>query len=135
VRAVQRTRVLVADDNETYGVLLSRFVASQPDMEVVGLATDGGEAVHLASLLRPDLVLMDLCMPGIDGFEATRVLSDTNRAIKVVALTAHRADDTEQRCREAGARAFLRKADVDALLLDVIRGLAGRDQEAAPPPA
>lgn len=119
--------MLVADDNETYGVLLSRFVASQPDMEVVGLATNGGEAVHLATLLHPDLVLMDLCMPGIDGFDATRVLSETNRDIKVVALTAHHTGETEQRCREAGARAFLRKADVDALLLDVIRGLAGHE--------
>jgi NarL family two-component system response regulator LiaR len=125
--------VLVADDNETYGVLLSRFVSSQPDMEVVGLATNGSEAVHLATLLCPDLVLMDLCMPGVDGYQATRVLADTNRGIKVVALTAHRSDDTEQRVRDAGARAFLRKSDVDSMLLDTIRGLADRDEMAIPP--
>jgi len=130
---VERTRVLVADDNGTYGRLLSRFVAAQPDMEVVGLATDGSEALHLASLLRPDLVLMDLCMPGLDGFEATRVLSETDRDIKVIALTAHRMDDSEQLCRGAGACAFLRKADVDGRLLDTIRNLAGGHGEVTSP--
>jgi len=131
---VGRTRVLVADDNGTYGVLLTRFVAAQPDMEIVGLATDGGEAVHLASLLNPDLVLMDLCMPGLDGFEATRVLSATHGDIKVIALTAHRTDDTEQLIREAGASGFIRKADVDSRLIDMIRCLvAGGEGEAIPP--
>jgi len=131
--SVVRTRVLVADDNDTYGVLLSRFISSQGDMEIVGLATDGGQAVHLATLLQPDLVLMDLCMPGLDGLEATRVLSDTHRGIKIIALTAHRSDDIELRCLHAGASGFLRKADVDSQLLDIIRGLAGRDQEVTPP--
>lgn len=127
------TRVLVADDNETYGTLLSRFVSSQPDMEVVALATDGAEAIHLASLLEPDVVLMDLCMPRLDGFQATRVLADTNRNVKVIALTAHRWADSERRSREAGACAFVRKADVDARLPDVIRSLGGAGDEADSP--
>jgi len=121
------TRVLVADDNGTYGILLSRFVASQPDMEVVGLASDGREAVQLTSLLRPDLVLMDLCMPGLDGFEVTRVLTDTQHDVKVIALTAHRTPDAEQRCLDAGACGFLRKADVDGQLLAMIRGLSAAE--------
>lgn len=118
-----RTRVLVADDNITFGALLSRFVSSQPDMEIVGMATDGGEALRLAALFEPDVVLMDLCMPGLDGFAATRALSETHRAIKVIALTAHRADDSENRVMKAGARAFVRKADVDSRLVDVIHSL------------
>jgi NarL family two-component system response regulator LiaR len=121
---MQRTRVLVADDNGIYRAQLGRFVSSQPDMEVVGFASDGGEAVSLASLLRPDLVLMDLCMPGLDGFDATQTLASSHAEVKVIALTAHRAPDTEQRSLEAGAAAFLRKSDVDSRLLDVIRGLA-----------
>jgi DNA-binding NarL/FixJ family response regulator len=130
---VERTRVLVADDNGTYGVLLSRFVSSQPDMEVIGLATDGAQAVSLATLLRPDLVLMDLCMPGIDGFEATRMLTATYGSGKVIAMTAHHSTDVECRVREAGAVAFLRKDEVDAKLLDLIRELTAGGGEVTPP--
>jgi DNA-binding NarL/FixJ family response regulator len=124
---VDPTRVLVADDNGTYGVLLTRFVSSQPDMVVIGLATDGQDAVHLASLLEPDFVLMDLCMPGLDGFEATRVLSETHHDVKVIALTAHHDTNVEQRCLEAGACAFLRKDEVGKRLVETIRGLARCD--------
>jgi CheY-like chemotaxis protein len=59
----------------------------------------------------------------VDGFEATRVLANTQRDVKVIALTAHRTDDSELRSTEAGAVAFVRKADVDTRLMDVIRGL------------
>lgn len=120
---VARTRVLVADDNDLYGALLARFVSSQPDMEVVGLATDGGQAIELAERLRPDLVVMDLCMPVLDGIEATRALSATRHAHKVIALTAHATPDSERRCLEAGATAYLRKADADQRLVDLIRSL------------
>jgi CheY-like chemotaxis protein len=129
----ERTRVLVADDNGTYGALLSRFVQSQPDMEFVGLVSNGGDAVQVASVLRPDVVLMDLCMPGLDGFEATRVLSDTLQGVKVIALTAHREADSEQRVRDAGAVAFIRKSEVDAQLLETIRGLTHGADEVIPP--
>jgi DNA-binding NarL/FixJ family response regulator len=120
-------RVLVADDNEVYRSLLSRFVSSQPDMKVVGLAADGDEAVRLASQLTPDVVLMDVSMPVLGGIEAARVLASTHREIKVVALTAHRSDDSRRRSAEAGACAFLCKSDVDVCLLDLVRGLRARD--------
>jgi len=125
---MERTRVLIADDNGTYGAVLSRFISSQHDMEVVGLASDGGEAVHLASLLQPDVVLMDLRMPVLDGFETTRVLVATHRDVKVIGLTAQWGSDAARRCIEAGAIAFLHKADVDSELLGLIRTLV----EAAP---
>ncbi len=128
-----RTRVLVADDNEIYRQQIGRFVSSQADMEVVGLASDGGETLRLVSELEPDFVLMDLRMPGIDGIEATRMLASTHHDIRVIALTAHISDDSEQRSLEAGARAFIRKADVDSRLLDVIRGLAASDRQVIPP--
>lgn len=111
-----------------YGDLLSRFVSSQPDMEIVGIASDGDEAVHLASLLGPHVVLMDLCMPALGGMEATRVLADTQSQIKVIALTAHREADSMRRSMEAGARAFLCKADVDAQLLATIRDVHARTE-------
>jgi DNA-binding NarL/FixJ family response regulator len=124
VRALERLRVLVADDNEMYGAMLARFVASHPELKVVGSVRDGGEAIAMASLLQPDVVLMDVFMPGMSGVEATRALAAMNTPAKVIALTAHRAPDTEELCLGAGASAFLLKADVDLKLLDVICGLA-----------
>ena len=121
-----RTRVVVADDNGTYGVLLSRYLSSQPDLEVVGLAYDGTEAIRMATTLRPDLVVMDLRMPGVDGFEATRVLNESQPDVKVIALTAYGAGDSERRAAEAGAVAFLPKAEVDRKLIELIRTVGAR---------
>jgi len=121
-----RTRVVVADDNGTYGVLLSRYLSSQPDLEVVGLAYDGTEAIRMATTLHPDLVVMDLRMPGLDGFEATRVLNKSQPDVKVIALTAYGAGDSERRAAEAGAAAFLPKAEVDRKLIELIRTVGAR---------
>lgn len=127
--AVERTRVLVADDNGVYRVQLGRFLASHPDMEVVGYASDGLDAVRLASLLQPDVVLMDLCMPECDGFDATRALKVAREDVNVIALTAHRTPDVEQRSIEAGAAAFLSKSDVDRKLIELIRGICANERD------
>ncbi len=124
---MRQTRVLVADDNEGFGVTLSRFVAVHQDMLVVGRASDGREAVSMTESLTPDVVLMDLFMPGMDGFEATRILADTHPDVSVVALTAQRSADSERRSLEAGARAFVPKIDADARLIELIRSLASSD--------
>jgi DNA-binding NarL/FixJ family response regulator len=121
---VAQTRVMVADDNEYFGTLLGQFVASQPDMDVVGLARTGREAVSMAAVLRPDVVLMDLFMPDLDGFEATRLVSLSDPRVAVIALTAQRAPDLEKRSLAAGARAFVHKPDAAGRLIDVIRGIA-----------
>ncbi len=124
---MRQTRVLVADDNESFGTVLGRFVAVHSDMLLVGRAASGQEAVAMTDALSPDVVLMDLYMTGMDGFEATRVLSATHPQVKVVAITAHRSVETERRSLEAGARAFLQKTDADTQLIDLIRGLADSD--------
>ena len=126
---MRKTRVLVADDNEGFGATLSRFVAVHEDMLVVGRASDGREAVSMTESLAPDVVLMDLFMPGMDGFEATRILADTHPGVSVVALTAQRSADSEQRSLEAGARAFVPKIDADARLIELIRSLASSDAQ------
>lgn len=127
---MQPTRVLVADDNVGYGETLSRFVASRPGMEVVGLAVNGGEAVSLASFLRPDVVVMDLYMPVMDGFEATRRIKSSDIPPKVVVLTAQRSDENRALARAAGADAFLIKHEVDRGLVDVIGDLVSRRTQA-----
>jgi DNA-binding NarL/FixJ family response regulator len=124
------TRVLVADDNVGYGTTLSRFVASQTGMEVVGLAVNGGEAVNLANLLRPDVVVMDLYMPVMDGFEATRRLKASGVPPHVVVLTAHQSDENRALAQAAGADAFLIKHEVDRGLVDVIGDLVSRGTQA-----
>ena len=126
-------RVLVADDNGMYGAQLSRFVASHPDIEVVGLASNGGEAIAMAHLLEPDMVLMDVCMPGIDGIDATRAVTAMDRPAKVILLTAHGTSEAEQQWQNAGASGFLCKADADAQLIGLIRSLSGEGREAIPP--
>jgi DNA-binding NarL/FixJ family response regulator len=119
------TRVLVADDNVGYGAMLSRFVASRPDMEVVGLASDGRQAVLMADVLHPDVVVMDLYMPDVDGFEATRRLKAFERPPRVVVVTAHQSDENRLLAEAAGADAFLIKQEVDGGLAEVIADLVG----------
>lgn len=115
------TRVLVAEDSDVYGTALTRFIASQPDMEVVGRASDGEGAIRMADSSRPDVVLMDVCMPGIGGVEATRLIVQTTKEVRVIALTADDTAEVEHRCITAGASAFLSKWEADQRLPDVIR--------------
>jgi CheY-like chemotaxis protein len=125
------TRVLVADDNVGYGTVLSHYVASLPDVELVGLASNGNDAVTLTRLLGPDVVVMDLFMPGMDGFEATRLLKELAEPPRVVALTAHRSEESRLLAAESGADAFLIKEDVDRALQTLIGDLIGREDEAS----
>ena len=120
---MQHTRVLVADDNRSFGTVLSRFVGAQSDLDVVGLAGTGSEALTMAASLQPDVVLMDLYMPETDGFEATRRVRLTDPRIKVIALTAHGSDDNERLSFAAGASAFMRKSEVDRRLIGLIHTL------------
>lgn len=122
---MERIRVLVADDNGVYGGLLSRFLTSQPDMTVVGVASGGREAVSMADSLEPEVVLMDLSMPDVDGFEATRLLGATHPTMKVIAISAQRSDDNGRRSLEAGAAAFVPKDRIDTDLVGTIRDLTG----------
>jgi len=124
---MELTRVLVADDNVRYSSALSRFVASRTDMEVVGLASDGGEAVSMADALRPDVVVMDLNMPRVDGIEATRLLKESPAPPRVIVLTAHHTPENRRLAQSAGADAFLSKSEIDRGLVDVIEHLMQRE--------
>jgi DNA-binding NarL/FixJ family response regulator len=128
---MQQIRVLVADDNERFGVLLGRFVSSHQDMLVVGVASGGSEALAMTDSLRPDLVLMDLYMPDVDGFEATGMLRAAHPEIEVVALTAHRSEDNRRRSLDAGAAAFVPKIRVDTDLIEIIRFLSAAKRDKA----
>jgi DNA-binding NarL/FixJ family response regulator len=113
-------RVLVADDHPTFRRGLGALLASLPDVELVGEAADGETAVELAGTLRPDVVVMDLGMPGIGGVEATRRVVAALPSIAVLVLTMLDEDESVFAAMRAGARGYVVKgADTD----DVLRAL------------
>jgi DNA-binding NarL/FixJ family response regulator len=102
-------RVLIADDHQLFAETLALTLDLDPRVNVVGSARNGKEAVRLAHELEPDAVLMDLEMPVLDGFEATRVLARELPSCPVVVLTASLSPEDAHRARSAGAAAYLTK--------------------------
>jgi DNA-binding NarL/FixJ family response regulator len=117
-------RLLLVDDRPTVRRGLRIWLALQPDLEVVGEASDGSEAISLARALRPDVVLMDVEMPGMDGISATAALRSLAPQSAVVILTLHDDAATRTRAREAGAAAFVAKHLMEETLLAEIRRVA-----------
>jgi len=115
--------VLLVDDRPTVRRGLRMWLEIEPDVSVVGEAADGEEAVSLAEKLRPDVVLMDVKMPGVDGIEATGKLQAVDPCIAVVILSLYDDIDTRARARNAGAAAFVAKHRIKPELLVTIRRL------------
>ena len=116
-------RALIADDYAAIRTALTQALQAEPDIEVVGEAADGDAAVRMAERLRPEVVLMDINMPGLDGIEATRRLVQKEPGIKVIGLSVHGFEFYARRMLEAGARAYILKdGDVDELIT-VIEGV------------
>ncbi|MFH0520192.1 response regulator [Streptomyces sp. M41] len=127
-------RVLLADDQALLRSAFRVLVDSEPDMEVVGEASDGSEAVRLAKEQRADVVLMDIRMPGTDGLAATRMISaDPALAqVRVVILTTFEVDDYVVQSLRAGASGFLGKGSEPDELLNAIRIAAGGEALLSP---
>jgi two-component system, NarL family, response regulator LiaR len=118
-------RVLIADDHAVVRQGLRTFLDLQDDIEVVGEAADGAEAVALAERLAPDVVLMDLVMPGVDGVEAIRRLRERAPATRAVVLSSFIDDDRLVPVIRAGAAGYLLKDVQPAELVDAIRTVHG----------
>ncbi|RZU25297.1 response regulator transcription factor [Streptomyces sp. BK239] len=127
-------RVLLADDQALLRSAFRVLVDSEPDMEVVGEASDGAEAVRLAKEREADVVLMDIRMPGTDGLAATRLISadPTLTDVRVVILTTFEVDDYVVQSLRAGASGFLGKGSEPDELLSAIRVAAGGDALLSP---
>jgi NarL family two-component system response regulator LiaR len=129
-------RVLVADDHPLVRQGLRAYLSLQPDLEVVGEATGGDEAILRARALGPDVVLMDLLMPGLDGVEAMRRLGDEAPACRVVVLTSAADEDHVLAAMRAGASGYVLKdappADVVAAVRRAVEGGAVIDPNVAP---
>ncbi len=119
-------RVVVADDQALVRTGLSTMLDTEPDITVVGQAADGATAVELARALRPDVVCMDIRMPGTDGITATRALCgpDVEDPVPVLILTTFDVDEYLFGALEAGASGFLLKDAEPAVLVDAVRSVA-----------
>ncbi|AZH82451.1 DNA-binding response regulator [Plantibacter sp. PA-3-X8] len=118
-------RLLIADDQAVVRAGLSVILGAEPDIEVVGEAIDGADAVRLAKELRPDLICMDIRMPGTDGIAATRTITaDPDLDADVLILTTFDVDADVFAALEAGAAGFLLKGADEATLLAAIRSVA-----------
>jgi DNA-binding NarL/FixJ family response regulator len=118
-------RVLLAEDHETVREGLRLLVNAQADMEVVGEARDGGDALERVATLKPDVLVLDLTMPGVSGLAAARALKGKAAAPAVVALTRHDDDAYVQELLEAGACGYVLKQSPSTELLNAIRAAAG----------
>lgn len=127
-------RVLVADDQEIVRTGLRIILDSQPDIEVVGEAADGRQAVALARELQPDVCLFDIRMPEVSGLEATRLLAgpDVADPLAVVVITTFDLDEYVHGALRAGARGFLLKDAGPELLLQAVRAAADGEALIAP---
>jgi DNA-binding NarL/FixJ family response regulator len=112
--------VLLADDNDLFVEALTVTLELDGRVEVVGRARDGREAITLAASLHPDVVLMDVNMPVLDGVEATREVRQVTPETRVVVVTSSTSAEDERRAREAGARAYVRKGGFAAELFDAV---------------
>jgi two-component system response regulator NreC len=120
---MSRIRLLIADDHTVLRAGLTMLLNAQPDIEVVGEATDGREAVEKARALRPDVVLMDITMPGVGGLEATKQICRALPKTKVLVLTMHDDESYLKQFLQAGAAGYVLKKAADTELTDAIRAV------------
>jgi DNA-binding NarL/FixJ family response regulator len=123
-------RVLIADDEPLFAEALELLLAADARIDVVGRAGNGSEAVALARSLEPDLVLMDLSMPGVDGFDATEQITRGAGPVRVLILTGSEDPADVAKARRAGATGYITKDRIAEQLLDAILDV-GRDGEGA----
>src|ERR1700680_4306820 len=121
---MKHIRILLADDHAVVRQGFKMILAAQPDIEIVGEAGNGREAVELAEKLKPDLVVMDVTMPELNGIEATRRLAASTPRTRVLALSMHKDSVYVREILRAGARGYLLKDSVDADLVFAVRAVA-----------
>jgi DNA-binding NarL/FixJ family response regulator len=121
-------RVLLVDDHEVFLQGLALLLSQDERLEIVGTATNGADAVQLATVLHPDVVLLDVVMPGMDGFEAAAELRAREPGAAVVLVSGLDEDAASARATAVGAAAFVTKAEAVDRLPDILVGVAAADR-------
>jgi DNA-binding NarL/FixJ family response regulator len=122
----EKIKVLIADDHRLFAEALAAILATDERFEVVGQAHDGEKAVELATAEKPDVVLMDLQMPKLDGVEAAKRIKKRRKSAQVLMLTGSSSSADIARAREAGVAGYVTKDRIAAELLDSIVEASGR---------
>jgi DNA-binding NarL/FixJ family response regulator len=119
-------RVLIADDQRMFRTAISRLLGAVPGIEIIGEAGDGDEAVRMALELCPDVVLMDIAMPVLNGFEATRRIRAQCPGVRVIGLSIYDNPGMDQMMLAAGADAYIAKGQDVETLVETIRATTGQ---------
>src|SRR5690606_9410528 len=131
-RRTMRIRVMIVDDQDLLRMGLAMVLAGESDMDVVGEAADGATAIERAGALQPDVILMDVRMPSVDGIEATRRIIADRPDAKVIILTTFDLDEYAFGGLNAGASGFLLKDAPPAELLSAVRAVATGEASVSP---
>ena len=129
---MKKIRVLIADDHKIVRMGLAALLTTERDLQLVGEAENGIEAVRIATSLKPDVVVMDLMMPKKDGVEATREILAAATETKILVLTSYGTSNAIGQALEAGAAGALMKTADDAQIVSVIRRLAAGEKYVSP---
>lgn len=117
-------RVVIADDDERFAASLAALLEADGRVEVVGIAANGEEAVQLAVWQDPDVVLMDVAMPRLDGIEATRLVRESRPRLCILMVSGDESEAVRDRARRAGAAGFIPKSRVEEEVVDAVLDLA-----------
>ena len=125
-------RILLVDDHAVVRQGFRMILGAQPDMEIVGEAGNGREAISQAAELQPDVVVMDVAMPELNGIEATRRIAESSPRVRVLALSMHKDSVYVREILRAGAKGYLLKESIDVDLLTAVRAVAKGDGYLSP---
>ncbi len=120
---MQQTNIIIAEDHAILREGLISLLSSSPQLNVIGEAQDGREAILMAKNLNPELMLMDLNMPEINGYDAIQTILQHNSNIKIIALTGHKSEEYVRATLEAGASGYVLKDDTHNVLLTAIESV------------
>jgi len=123
----QTTRVVLADDHAIVRAGIRRILRSAPDIEVIGEASDGAEALQLVTQLKPDVLLLDMEMPVLNGVVVARLLKAAQSRVRILALSAYDDEQYIVGLLENGAAGYLTKEEVPKTIIEAVRGIAQGD--------
>jgi DNA-binding NarL/FixJ family response regulator len=119
--SMQTLKVLLVDDKVNFNHIVKNIIAREQDMEIIGEASGGEEAIEKSINLKPDIILMDVRMPGMNGLKATNIIKQKMPEVIIIILTLYDIDEYREAAKSSGASGFVVKKDVQTMLISTIR--------------